>query len=133
MTIMDPLSDMYTRIRNGIKEKHETIIVPYSSVKYSILNILKEEGFIVNCKIKDIRPNIKAITIDLKYTNEGNSAINTIDTISKVSKRKYVKKSKIEKVQNGFGINIISTSKGIMTGRNARLNGVGGQLLVRVT
>ncbi|RAP31899.1 30S ribosomal protein S8 [Candidatus Marinamargulisbacteria bacterium SCGC AG-410-N11] len=133
MTIMDPLCDMYTRIRNGIKEKHETVTIPYSNTKLAILNILNEEGFVNTIKVHEIRSNIKSIVIELKYTKDGESIINTIDAVSKVSKRKYVRKSKIEKVQNGFGINIISTSKGIMTGRNARINGIGGQLLVRVT
>jgi len=129
--ILDPISDMFTRIRNALKENKESVSLPYSKVKYSIANILHNSGFISSYEKKDVGNNKFVINISLKYF-QGNSVIRSIFRISKSSRRIYVKKSKIPKVLNGFGESIISTSKGLMSGKEARLFKLGGELIGEV-
>lgn len=129
MTIVDPISDLFTRIRNALKEKHESVMVPYSKNKFIILKILETHGFIKNFYIQDESLVQKFIKINLKYTKSGKQIITELKRISKSSKRVYVKKCEIPKVLSGFGVSIVSTSKGIMSGKDARLKNVGGELM----
>jgi len=129
MTIVDPISDLFTRIRNSLKEKHESVMVPYSKNKFIILKILESHGFIKNFYIQDESLVQKYIKINLKYTTNGKQVISELKRVSKSSKRVYVKKCEIPKVLSGFGVSIVSTSKGIMSGKDARLKNVGGELM----
>jgi len=128
----DPVADMLTRIRNALKaRKEETEILPVSNLKIEILKILKREGFINDFEI--IKDGAKRkIKISLKYDEEGIPVITEIGRISKPGRRVYVEKSQIPWIKNGLGIAILSTSKGILTDREARKLGVGGELLLYV-
>lgn len=126
MTMTDPISDMLTRIRNAHMALHKTVSVPRSKVKEAIAEILKEEGY-----IKDIEIFEREIKITLKYVN-GKPAILNLVRASKPGRRKYVSVSEIPNVQNGLGINIISTSKGIMVGERAKHENIGGELICQI-
>jgi len=129
MHLTDSIADMFTRIRNALLVKQEQVRIPYSKQKFNIIKILKEEGFIKSYEISNEGVNKKYILINLKYDNEGVSIISSIKRVSTPSKRIYIKKSEIGKVINGLGINIFSTNKGIMTGKQARIACVGGELI----
>ena len=129
MTVTDPISDLFTRIRNALKEKHESVLIPYSKNKFIILKILEDNGFIKNFYIVDESLIQKNIKINLKYRPNGSQLISELKRISKPSKRVYIRKSEVPKVLSGFGISIISTSKGILSGKDARLKNVGGELM----
>ena len=129
MTITDPISDLFTRIRNALKEKHESLLIPYSKNKFIILKILEENGFIKNFYIVDESLVQKSIKINLKYRPNGTQLISELKRISKPSKRVYLKKTEIPRVLSGFGVSIVSTSKGILSGKDARLKNVGGELM----
>ena len=134
MSIRDPLADFYTRLRNAIQVGHENVEIPHSSLKESICQILLDEGFIKSFKVDEIKTSTnKVIRIKIAYRINGQAVISTVRQRSKQSYRIYVKKSQVPKVLSGFGICILSTSKGILSGRDARLNNVGGELLVEVT
>ena len=129
MTITDPISDLFTRVRNALKEKHESLTVPYSKNKFIILKILEDNGFIKNFYIVDESLVQKNIKINLKYRPNGSQLISELKRISKPSKRVYVKKAEIPRVLSGFGLSIMSTSKGIISGKDARIKNVGGELI----
>ena len=131
MLITDPIADMLTRIRNAITAKHEDVLVPASTVKKAIAEILLEEGYI---KSFDIREDgvAKYIHIDLKYGPNKQRVITGLKRISKPGLRIYARKDQLPKVLNGLGIAIISTSRGIMTDREARKQGVGGEVLAYI-
>lgn len=129
--ILDPISDMFTRIRNALKENKDCVSIPYSKFKYSIATILHNSGFILSYEKKDTGNNKFIINITLKYF-QGNPVIKSIFRVSKSSRRVYVKKSSIPKVLNGFGESIVSTSKGLMSGKEARLFKLGGELIGEV-
>jgi len=127
----DSLSDLLTRIRNGGKARFEKVDIPFSNMKANVARVLKEEGFIKNYKIvKDKGHTI--LRIYLKYDESNKSIFNSLKRISKASRRVYVRQEDIPKVMRGLGIAILSTSKGIMTGEEARKNAVGGELLCQV-
>ena len=128
----DVIADMFTRIRNSLQENHDSVEIPYSKLKYNIIKILKENGFITSFTISNKTLSQKFIKVTLKYKKNGTSIISQIKRISKPSKRYFVQKKDIPEVLNGFGISIISTSKGLMTGRDARLNNVGGEYIGKV-
>ena len=132
MSVSDPIADMFTRIRNALAEKHDKVVVPFSNMKLAIAKILKDEGFIKYYEIvsEDLRK--KTIKIGLKYDEVGQSIITKIDRISKPGNRRYIAKREIPKVLSGFGISILSTPKGVISGRAARLANVGGEYLGRV-
>jgi small subunit ribosomal protein S8 len=131
MGMSDPVADMLTKIRNGIMASHDTVDVPGSRLRINIAKILKSEGFIKNYKIiSDRRQGI--IKIFLKYDETGESIISGLKRVSKPSCRVYAKNDKIPMVQNGFGINILSTSKGVMTDKQARKMKVGGEILCAI-
>ncbi len=127
----DPISDMLTRIRNGIKARHAKVDVPASKLKTEIARILKDEGYILNYKIVD-EGNHKAIRVYLKYTAGNQPVIAKIERVSRPGCRVYVGSTEIPKVLGGLGINILTTPKGVMTGRSARKENVGGELLCQV-
>jgi len=129
MTIMDPISDMFTRIRNALQARHDQVDIPASKNKESIAGILKAEGFIDSYSIESDGNVKKILRIKLKYTKSGKPAISELRKVSKSTKRTYVAKSDVPKPLNGFGLSVISTSKGILSGKNARLNNVGGELI----
>ncbi|GAA0866297.1 30S ribosomal protein S8 [uncultured Clostridium sp.] len=131
MTMTDPIADMLTRIRNANTVKHETVDVPASNMKKELARILLEEGFIRGYDvIEDGKQGI--IRIQLKYGQAGEKVITGLKRISKPGMRVYAAKEELPKVLNGLGISIISTSKGILTDKQARNEGVGGEVICYV-
>ncbi len=131
MVMTDPIADMLTRIRNANNAKHATVTVPSSNIKKAIAGILLEEGYIKNFKfIEDDKQGM--LEIELKYGEDESKVISGIKRISKPGLRIYVSKEDVPKVLNGLGIAIMSTSKGIMTDKNARKNNVGGEVVCYV-
>jgi len=131
MTMTDPVADMLTRIRNAIIASYDTVEVPSSKIKINIVKVLKFEGYIRNYKIVgDSKEDI--IVIYLKYNEDKSPVIKGLKKISKPSCRIYSRCKKIPRVLDGLGINIISTSKGIMTDREARRTGTGGEIICSV-
>ena len=131
MQITDAIADMLTRIRNAGSAKHESVDIPASNLKRSIANILLEEGYIRNFEeISDGKQGV--LRVSLKYTNNKQNVITGIKRISKPGLRVYAGKEELPKVLGGLGIAIISTSKGIMTDRKARVDGIGGEVLAFV-
>lgn len=131
--ITDPISDMLTRMRNAIGARHSKVDVPASRLKIEIARILKEEGYITNYSIKTAEgTNIRTLRIFLRYGPKGESVISELKRISRPSLRVYVPSGEVPKVLGGLGISILSTSKGVMTGKQARKTNVGGELLCSV-
>ena len=130
MVVTDPIADMLTRIRNALTAKHETVEIPASKMKKAIADILLNEGYISNVEVKndDVQGSI---VVTLKYSKDGN-VISGLKRISKPGLRVYAKSNEIPKVMNGLGIAILSTSKGIMTDKQARANNLGGEVLAFV-
>jgi len=127
----DPIADMLTRVRNAYAAKHQKVDVPASNLKVEIARILKEEGFINNYKI--IGENaVKNIRIYLRYGAKGEQVLSKLERVSKPGCRVYVSGASVPKVLGGMGINILSTSRGLMTDRRARREKIGGELLCRV-
>ncbi len=127
----DPIADMLTRIRNGNKANHKKITLPSSNEKKAIAQILLDEGFITGFNVEeDNKQGI--LTIDLKYTENGERVISGLRRISKPGLRVYVKANEVPKVLDGLGTAIISTSKGLMTDRAARKENVGGEVICYV-
>ena len=131
MSMSDPIADMLTRIRNDGKAKFSSTDIPGSTLKTELAKVLKDEGFIRNYKfIKDDKQGI--LRVYLKYGQGERSVIYGIERVSKPSRRVYVKSKDIKPILNGMGIAILSTSKGIMTDKNARRENVGGEVLCNV-
>ncbi|MCI8352051.1 MAG: 30S ribosomal protein S8 [Clostridia bacterium] len=131
MNITDPIADMLTRIRNANTSKHKTVDVPASNVKKAIAEILFKEGYIK--AFEEIEnENQGIIRISIKYDEKGNRVIAGLKRISKPGLRVYANKEELPKVLNGLGIALISTSKGIMTDKEAREQGIGGEVLAYV-
>ena len=127
----DPIADMLTRIRNALMAKHDKVNIPISKVKTDIAKLLKEEGYIKNYKlIKNKKQGI--ICVYLKYDNDKNNIIQGIQRISKPGNRIYVSKNRIPKVLNGLGIALISTSRGVLSDRTCRKEGIGGEVIGHV-
>ena len=131
MTLMDPIGDMFTRIRNGQMRKLITIDVPASNFRLKILEVLKTEGYINNYFIEKKENNKKNLKVDLKYY-EGLPVIKEIKRVSKPGRRIYSKAVSIPKIQNGLGLAILSTPKGVMSDNEARKNNLGGEIICRV-
>jgi small subunit ribosomal protein S8 len=136
--MLDPISDMLTRIRNAQKAGHNEAVFPFSNLKLAIAKILEKEGFSESVEMlrRDEENKFDRIKIALKYEKIGNNkqipTISEVKRISKEGRRVYLKKEDIRKVKNGFGISIISTSKGIMTGKEARKLGLGGEYICEI-
>ncbi len=131
MLVTDPIADMLTRIRNALIVKHDTVDVPVSNMKLAIADILLNEGYIKGYTVNEEGVE-KMMTITLKYAANKQRVITGLKRISKPGLRVYARKDNIPKVLNGLGIAIISTSKGIMTDREARKMGVGGEVLAYI-
>ena len=131
MLVLDPIADMLTRIRNANTNKHETVLIPQSKTKVAIAEILKEEGFIVDYTTTVV-DGVKMIELTLKYGPNGEKVIQGLKRISKPGLRIYSNADQLPKVLNGLGIAIVSTSKGIITDKNARKLNVGGEVLAYV-
>ena len=130
MVMTDPIADMLTRIRNANKMRHEVVAIPYSKVKTEVLEVLKQEGFINSYVVEKVDGH-NVINVSLKYV-EKERVIRGLRRISKPGLRVYAKVEELPKVLNGLGIAIISTSKGVMTEKEARKQNVGGEVLAFV-
>ena len=131
MSLTDPVADFLTRIRNAYRARHPKMDVPASKLKLEIARILKEEGYIANFKSTD-EEGRKVLRVYLKYGPNNEGVINNITRISRPGCRVYVGRNEINRVLGGLGINILTTPKGVMTGRQARKEGVGGEVLCEV-
>ena len=131
MNLTDPVGDFLTRIRNAMRARHQKLDVPASKLKAEIARILKEEGYIANYKPTE-ENGMKVIRVYLKYNTNNESVIRDLKRVSRPGCRVYQGKNEIRRVQGGFGIAILTTPKGVMTGRQARREGVGGELLCEV-
>jgi small subunit ribosomal protein S8 len=138
--MIDPIADMLTRIRNASLVKKDELFLPMSKVKFNIAKILEREGFISGALVisggEELKKNktskFDQIKIVLKYDQDGQPKIKSLKRISKPGRRVYVTRDEIKKVLNGLGMSIISTSKGLMTDREARKNNTGGELICEI-
>jgi small subunit ribosomal protein S8 len=131
VNITDPIADMLTRIRNANTSKHKTVDIPASNMKKAIAEILFEEGYIKSFEVIE-NENQGIIRITIKYDEKGNRVIAGLKRISKPGLRVYASSEELPKVLNGLGIALISTSKGIMTDKKAREQGIGGEVLAYI-
>ena len=131
MNLTDPVADFLTRIRNSIRARHQKMDVPASRLKAEIARILKDEGYIANYKATEENGQ-KVIRVYLKYGTNNEAAIRDLQRVSRPGCRVYVGRDEIRRVQGGLGISIMTTPKGVMTGRQARREGVGGEILCEV-
>ncbi|HKE03079.1 MAG TPA: 30S ribosomal protein S8 [Blastocatellia bacterium] len=133
MNITDPISDMLTRMRNAIAARHSKVDIPASRLKIEIARILKEEGYITNYSVKTAEgSNVRTLRVFLRYGPNGESVISSLQRVSLPSRRVYVPSKGVTKVLGGLGINILSTSRGVMTGKQARKTKVGGEVLCSI-
>jgi len=131
MRVTDPVADMLSGIRNAIRARHQKVDVPASKLKVEIARILKEEGYINNFVIKGEGLK-RTVRIFLRYDARGTSSITHLQRISTPGRRVYVGSTQIPKVLGGYGINIVSTSRGLMSGKTARRENIGGELLAQI-
>lgn len=131
MSVSDPIADMLTKIRNASSVGHEVVDVPSSKLKWEIINILKDEGYIKNCK-KMTQGNFDSIRVFLKYDEAEKSVIHGIEKISTPGRRVYSGYRDMPRIFNGYGTVIVSTSKGVVTGKHATANQLGGELICKV-
>ena len=129
--ITDPIADMLTRIRNGIRARHPRVDMPASKMRVEIARILKEEGYISNYKLAEEEKK-KVLRVFLRYSPDGTSVISTLERVSRPGRRVYVSTREIPRVLGGMGVNILTTPRGLMTGKNARKAGVGGEVLCSI-
>ena len=132
MNVTDPIADMLTRIRNGLNAGHETVVIPASKMKVEIARILKQEGYINNYKVEGETAKDKVITVELKYGPDNQKVISGLKRISKPGLKVYARKDAVPRVLNGLGTAIISTSKGLMTDRDARKANIGGEVVAYI-
>lgn len=136
MTVMDPIADMLTRIRNAVMAGHSMVALPSSKLKLEIAKILKDEGFLDGFELADSENSAqKVLRLKIKYVGERRErrpVISGIERVSKPGRRVYTKKQDIPWVLSGIGVAILSTPKGVMTGTRARQLGVGGEILCKV-
>ena len=131
MTLVDPIGDMLTRIRNGQMRSLNKINIPFSNFRLKILEVLKKEGYIIDFNIDNGKKKIKFLSVDLKYY-EGRPVIKEIKRVSKPGRRVYSRATSIPKVLNGLGLAILSTSKGVMSDTDAIKNNLGGEIICKV-
>ena len=131
MSMSDPIADMLTRIRNGHAVRSVSVNMPSSNIKQAVARVLQKEGFIDGCTVAEENGK-KTLTVALRYF-EGVPVINQLQRISRPGKRVYCHSSDIPAVNNGLGVVVVSTSKGIMTGREAKTSGTGGELICVVS
>ena len=128
----DTISDMLTRIRNALMAKKSDVILPYSTFKYNLANVLINEGWIAAVEVKEPAGAMKVLVLQLKYDTTGQPVISGIKRVSKPGQRIYSNRTEIPKVLGGMGTTIVSTSKGLMTDKEARKNKVGGEIVCQV-
>lgn len=129
--ISDPIADMLTRVRNALSARHPKVDVPASKLKAEIARILKEEGYILNFKVAEEGAK-KTIKIYLKYATGNEPAIAHLERVSRPGCRVYVGQGDIPRVLGGLGINILTTPRGVMTGKTAHREGIGGEILCQI-
>ncbi len=129
--ITDPIGDLLTRIRNGLRARHQRIDLPSSKLKLEVARILKEEGYIANFKVID-EGKKKVLRVFLRYSDDGTSPISALERVSKPGRRVYVGATEIPTVLGGLGITVLTTPRGVMTGKAARKAGVGGEVICNV-
>ena len=128
----DPIADLLTRIRNAARAKHARVDIPASKLKVEITRILKEEGYISTYKLVEENKTRRVLRVFLKYTSDRRSVITDLRRVSRPGSRRYSGAVGIRPVVGGMGINILTTPKGVMTGRQARREGVGGEVLCEI-
>ena len=128
---MDPIADFLTRIRNGYRSRQRDIRAPFAKVKYELARVLLEEGYISNFQV-DGEGVGKQLIVTLKYEEEGVSVIRGLERVSRQSRRIYVGADAIPRVLGGMGVAVVSTSRGIMTDKDARRERVGGEIICKV-
>ena len=131
MTLTDPISDFLTRIRNGLIADHREVEVPASGLKKEMSRILKEQGYIVDYAVEPT-PVGETIKIQLKYTDDRQPAITGMERVSRPGRRRYVNRTEVPRVLGGMGTAIVSTSRGVMSGHEAKSEGVGGEVLAYI-
>jgi len=131
VTVSDPIADMLTRIRNAIMARHDSVLIPSSRMKLSIIRILKAEGFIKDYEVVRGRPH-RVIRIHLKYDDKNQPVLTRLERVSKSGLRVYAGRKEIPRVYGGLGVAILSTPKGVMTGQQAWRQGIGGEVLCYV-
>lgn len=131
MSMTDPIADMIARIRNAIVARKSLVTIPSSKMKVGLAQILKQEGYIRNC---EVRPDSKQgiLEIELKYDKDNRNAIEGMERLSKPGQRLYTNATEIPKVRNGLGVAVVTTSKGLMTDREARKQNVGGEVVCSI-
>lgn len=130
--VTDPIADMLTRIRNGIRARYQRVDMPASNLKVGIAAILKEEGYIGSYKINEDGKK-RILRINLRYSAEGESVVSTLERVSKPGRRVYVGADGIPRILGGMGVTILTTSQGLMTGKKARKAGLGGEVLCNIS
>ncbi len=131
MSLSDPIGDMIARIKNAQLRSHKKVNLPSSNFKIKISDILKNEGFIKDFKVESGENNKNVLSLELKY-HSGNPVINTFERVSKPGRRIFSSAESLPKINNGLGIAIVSTPKGVMTDIDARKNKVGGEIICKV-
>ena len=131
MSLSDPIGDMIARLKNAQVRNHKKVVLPSSKFKTKIADVLKNEGFIIDYKVNENEGNKPDLEINLKY-NYGSPVISTIERVSKPGRRIFSSAESLQKINNGLGIAIISTPKGVMTDVDARKQKVGGEIICKV-
>ena len=131
MSLSDPIGDMIARLKNAQVRNHKKVVLPSSKFKTKIADVLKNEGFIIDYKVNETEGNKPDLEINLKY-NYGSPVISTIERVSKPGRRIFSSAESLPKINNGLGIAIISTPKGVMTDVDARKQKVGGEIICKV-
>lgn len=126
----DPISDMLTRIRNGAAAHKTDVLMPYSKLKHSLANILAREGFIAGVEV--IEGSLKQLSVKIKYSSDGEGVVTGIERVSKPGQRIYVPMDRIPRTNGGLGVTILSTSKGLMTDKEARKQKYGGEVICQI-
>ena len=127
----DPISDMLTRIRNGQAARHEQVVLPFSKLKHKIASLLAREKFLAAVNEGEDAGR-KVLVLDLQYNSAGEGAITNVRRISKPGRRVYQKKADLPRVLSGYGLAVVSTSAGLMTNKDARQQGLGGEIICEI-
>jgi len=131
MSATDPIADFLTRVRNGLQADHDAVVMPTSRLKAEMARILTEQGYVEGWDVEPARVG-QNLRVTLKYTEARKPVIMGMERVSKPGRRRYVASDSVPKVQGGMGTTIVSTSRGVMTGHDARRAGVGGELVAKV-
>ena len=131
MSQSDPIADFLTRIRNALQADHDAAVMPHSTFKTELARILTEQGYVEGYSVEPARVG-QNLRVTVKYTEQRKPVIAGMQRVSKPGRREYVKAQGVPKVQGGMGTTIVSTSRGVMTGHDARRAGVGGELVAKV-